>query len=473
MKMLIQRFVALTLASGLAMGPLHAQNASAPPVQDQQPYTFKVSSDLVLVNVVVRDKKGAPVKGLKDTDFTITEDGKAQRISGFDLEEVETAGALPPAETQPAVTQPTTSPASKLPPINKVPIEAKNRRLVVLFFDFTGMEVEEIQRTVDSAEKYLDKQMTPADLVAITSFNTSLKIDQDFTSDRALLKKALAKYGGSSGNAGLEAGSTGDSESTPENGAAFTGDDTDFNSYNTDRKLQALQSLADALGNIQQKKSIVYFSGAVQRGLDNQAQLRATINSAIKANVSIYSVDSAGLEAFPPNGAAQNASLRGTGAFSGAAMQGQYDSNFSGSETLSTLAKDTGGDVFLDTNDFTGVFNKVLQDTSSYYVLAYRSNSQIKDGRYRRITVKTSVKDVTLEYRAGYYAPKDFAHFNKDDREEQMESELNSDLPDTDVALYISAAYFRLSDDRFFVPVSLIIPGSQIPFTKVSDQDKA
>jgi hypothetical protein len=78
-----------------------------------------------------------------------------------------------------------------------------------------------------------------------------------------------------------------------------------------------------------------------------------------------------------------------------------------------------------------------------------------------------------LEYRPGYYAPADFKHSGKEDRERELQEQLASDLPATDVAMYLDAYFFRLGDNRFYVPVSLIVPGSQIPFVKGGDRDKA
>ena len=80
---------------------------------------------------------------------------------------------------------------------------------------------------------------------------------------------------------------------------------------------------------------------------------------------------------------------------------------------------------------------------------------------------------VKLEYRKGYYAAADFKHSNKDDRERQLQEELASDLPSTDLSLYLATGYFRLADNRYYVPISLIVPGSAIPFTRNRDQDKA
>jgi hypothetical protein len=210
-----------------------------------------------------------------------------------------------------------------------------------------------------------------------------------------------------------------------------------------------------------------------QTGIENQSALRAAINTAIKANVAIYTMDSRGLEAEPPGGAAATASLRGTAMYSGSAVQSRLDSNFASQETLVTLSGDTGGKAFLDTNDLGQVFDRVQRDTSVYYVLGYKSSNPLRDGKYRHIQVKVDRPGVSLEFRKGYYAPKDFQHFNAEDKEQQMQDEMASELPDTDVALYMSAAYFRMDDRRFYVPVALVVPGSQIPFTKGGDKDKA
>ncbi len=113
------------------------------------------------------------------------------------------------------------------------------------------------------------------------------------------------------------------------------------------------------------------------------------------------------------------------------------------------------------------------QDTSTYYLLGYHSTNLARDGRYRRIVVKCSVPGVKIDYRRGYYAPADYQHSTKDDKERQLEEELASEMPATDLPLYLGVAYFRLDGNKFFVPVSLVVPGSQIPFVRSSDRDKA
>ena len=112
-------------------------------------------------------------------------------------------------------------------------------------------------------------------------------------------------------------------------------------------------------------------------------------------------------------------------------------------------------------------------DTEAYYIVGFRSTNVAHDGTFRHLIVKVNRPDTKIEYREGYYAPADFQHSKTEDREEQLTDQIRSDLPATDVTLYLQALYFRLEDNRFYVPVSLIVPGSQVPFLKNGDKDKA
>ena len=442
------------------------------PSQQQTDYVFHAESDLVLVNVSVKDKSGKFVAGLKPADFTILEDNKPQKIVSFDVENVD---ALPATDVAQAKPLPESAPVPASPAASATDKAAqfKDRRLIVLFFDLSAMEPDEIDHAVTSAEHYVDSQMAPADLVSIVSLGSSLQVNQDFTTDRALLKKQLEQFSSGTGQ-GFEVGTTGTTEGTPDSGQPFTADDTEYNIFNTDRRLEALRSVAEKLSYVQQKKSLIYFSSGMDRtGIENQSELRAAVNAAVRSNLAIYTMDMRGLQALVAGGEAQNASLRGVSAYSGQATLNALNSNFTTQETLVTLASDTGGRAFLDSNDFSKIFKGVQQDTSTYYLLGYHSTNPARDGHYRRIVVKSSLPGVKIDYRRGYYAPADYQHSTKDDRERQLEEELASEMPATDLQLYLGVAYFRLDANKFFVPISLVVPGSQIPFVRSSDRDKA
>ena len=398
-------------------------------VSQQTPtdYTFRSSTELVLVNVTVRDKNGNPVRDLKREDFTVLEDNKPQQVVSFDLENTDAVLSTATAEA-PLLAPSKAKTADVAQAIANRPL--KDRRLIILFFDLSSMQPDEIDHAVTAAQNYVDKQMQAADLVSVVSLGDNLAVNQDFTSDRTLLKKALDDFNLGAGG-GFEEGSTGTTEGTAETGGSFTVDDTEYNIFNTDRRLQALRSIADKLTHIDEKKSLIYFSSGMDRtGIENQSQLRSATNAAVRANMAIYTIDIRGLQALVPGGEAQNASMRGTSPYSGKAMASAFDSNFTTQETLVTLAGDTGGRAFLDSNDFSKVFTGVQQDTSLYYLLGYHSTNTARDGRFRRITVRLNRPGLKIDFRRGYYAPADFKHANRDERERQLDEELASELAD-------------------------------------------
>jgi len=425
----------------------------------------------VLTNVVVRDKKtGAVVKGLKASDFTIYEDKKPQKIISFDYQNVDEAAVL--AEKSTASGKATVADLLERN-FAASPKELKDHRLIVLFFDLSSMQDEDIDRAVEAATKYVKTQMQPADLVALVSMSTGLTMDQNFTSNKDALLRGLGKYNGTD-ETGFANGGTGSTSGTSDDASSFAADDTEYNSLNTDRELLAIRTIAKSLERVDQRKSMLYFSGGLSRnGIENQASLRAATNEAAKANLAIYSVDTRGLQALPPVGDASSGSLRGNSAYSGAAATSQLSSNAASQETLDTLSLDTGGKSFLDSNDFSPAFQQVQHDTEAYYILGFRSTNQRQDGSYRHLTVKLNRDDVKLEFRPGYYAGADFQHQKTEDREEALTEQMRSDLPATDVAVYLQALYFMSSKNLLYVPVDVIVPGSQIPFVKGGDREKA
>ncbi len=465
------RLQTLGLAAALALAVIigaHAQQSS-----DQNPnqssFTLRVNSDLVLTNIVVRDKKtGEVVRGLTAKDFTLLENGKPQQISSFDFESVDQAAPLNEATITGQAGHSIFNAKTGVARTE----ELRNHRLIVLFFDLTSMQPEDIERSQDAARNYINRQMQPADIVAVVSLDTALSLDQDFTQNKQLLLNAVNSYSGDESQ-GFQQGSTSTTNQV-EDTTSFTADESEYNDLNTDRELFAIASISKSLAYINQKKSMLYFSGGIQRdGIENQASLRSAINSAVRANLSIYSVDSRGLQAISPLGDASTGSLRGTSGYNGAALQNNLDANFNTQEVMATLSSDTGGKAFFDNNDFSPAFERIQRDTSAYYVLGFRSTDTRRDGRYRKLTVRINRPDVKLEYRPGYYAPADYQHSSREDRERQLEEQLASDLPATDVAVYMETLYFRTDDTHYFVPVSIVVPGSQIPFIKGGDKDKA
>jgi VWFA-related protein len=462
--------IAIAAISALSVPTLNYAPAQEQTQQDN--YVFKANAELVLTNVVVRDAKtGEFVRGLKQSDFTVLENGKSQQIATFDYQSVDMATPLKEA-TIAGLASNLNGPAGTKSAVVARPEDLRNHRLIVMFFDLTSMQPEDLDRCVKAAREFLTNKMQPADLVALVSLDETLKVDQDFTSDKVALANEVGIYNGTQGQ-GFSQGANANTNQA-EDTTGYTPDESEYNDLNTDRELYALRAISKTLEKITEKKSLLYFSGGISRdGIENQASLRAAINSAVRANLSIYSVDTRGLQAISPLGDASTGSSRGSGAFNGAALTTNMNSNFASQEVMATLSSDTGGKAFFDSNDFAPAFAQVQRDTSAYYAIGFHSSNSARDGKYRKLTIKVNRPGMKIEYRPGYYAPADFKHSGREDRERELDEQLASDLPATDMAVYLDAMYFRLDENRFFVPVSLIIPGSQIPFVKGSDKDKA
>jgi VWFA-related protein len=371
--------------------------------------------------------------------------------------EAAAAGAAPGAATVKS--------AKAIAPAKSGEVKYKDRRLLVMFFDQAGMPVADQIRAEQAALKFVKSQITPSDMVAVMTYATSLNVVQDFTADRDVLTKVIR--GLTTSDTGTANGSTSD-DSEADSGAAYTQDDSEFNIFNTDRQLAALESAVKMLGSLSEKKALVYFaSGMTRTGIDNQAQLRATINAAIRNNVTFYPVDARGLVATAPLGDATQGSPGGQGMYSGSSQRTAQSNFQSQQETLHTLAADTGGKALLDNNDLSLGMVQAQKDISSYYILGYYSSNTATDGRYRRIKVQVNKNlSAKLDYRTGYFASKEFKQFTSGDRERQLQEALLLGDPVTDLTVAMEVNYFRLGRDRYFVPVSVKIPGSDIELAR-------
>jgi VWFA-related protein len=439
--------------------------------------SFGSGISLVRISVVVRDAKGAPVRDLTRDDFTLLEDGKPQTIEAFDFEALPTAPA--PATTEPppapgaSILKPSVPPGA---PAAAAPatLDLRGQRLVVLLFDADAMESDELQRAVRSARQYVDERMSAADKVAVASIGpTGLEVAQDFTADRDLIRQAIDHVGGS-GQSTDAASIAADQSVDSSEAEGFSPDTSELDLFNIDRRLRAIEDLADALATVQQKKSVVYFSNGMTGAVtDNQVELRAAIDRSVKANVAVYPVDARGLQAVVPGGEASQASSAGTDTFSGRAFQRQFEQQATSQDALSSLARDTGGQPFFDTNDLSSVYDRVVADTSAYYVLGYVSTNEAQDGKFRHVKVRVDRPGLKVEHRSGYYAPRDFGHARREDREYQLEDQLLSDLSARDFPVWLQTSYFRLAADRYYVPLSIALPGSAVPFMRKGGEDRA
>ena len=450
---------------------------AAPGAQEQQPpqprAVFRTARNIVSVDVIVRDRSGAIVQGLTAADFEVREDGRLQDVLSFTFEHItdkaiaaaQQTELLAGVEDKVQATAPAAAPKPDAPVPAMTSEALAGRRLIVLLFDVSSMEPEDVQRAVDSARKYVSDQMSVADLVAVATVSTTLDVLTDFTGDRASVDGALAKLSYTEGTATPPPDtSTAAADELAAAGEETAVETTELDAFNNDVRLRAIRTLAETLAPIEQKKAIVYFSAGMERsGQDNQVELRSAINAAVRSNVAIYPIDSRGLQAVVPGGDARQASGRGTAMFSGRGVAQQFARLAASQDTLTSLAADTGGRAFTDTNDFGEAFSRVQRDMSAYYILGYSSTNPAKDGRFRRIQVRVKREDLRVEARAGYYADRDFAHTNRGDRESQLEEQLFAAVSATDLPVLVTGGYFRVAADKYYVPISLAVPGSAVP----------
>ena len=429
-------------------------------------YTLTAKSQLVVETVVVKDKQGKFIPGLGAKDFTITEDGTAQNIRFCEQQDI--GSAKPPAPSQ----GPEDIKIYKKLSRTQIAPEAaensryRNRRLLALYFDMSAMRPADQLRALTAAETFLRTQMTSVDMVSILRYQGgSVDILQDFTADHSKLLSILETMIVGEGQGMVE---TVDDASSADTGAAFGQDDSEFNVFNTDRQLSALQTAAKMLSQLQEKKSLIYFaSGLRLNGIDNQAQLHATVDAAIRAGVSFWPIDARGLVAQAPLGDATQGSPGNSGMYSGTAAQTNTTNFQQSQDTLFALAEDTGGKALFDSNDLTRGIVQAQDSISDYYVIGYYTSNTARNGHFRRVKIALNQNtEAKLDYRQGYYADKEFSKFTTIDKERQLEDALMLEDPVTELSIAMEIDHFQLNRAEYFVPVVVKIPGSELALAK-------
>ena len=437
------------------------QPSASPQAPGQQPAVFRSDVRLQVLHVTVRDKQGQPIQGLTGADFAITEDNKPQEVAFVEYQKIEgDPGSAPPEDAagiQPLDAAPSQAAAQTFnvgistPPAGN--IKYQDRRLLVLYFDQSSMPLIDQQRAFENARKFIDTQLAVADMVAVMTFqNGTVKPRQDFTANRTALREVIHA---------LQVGSDFDGD-----GIADSSDsgDAEFNIFNTDRQLSALQQAVSQLRGLTERKTLIYFgSGLRLNGSDNMAQLRATTNAANRANVTINPIDSRGLTATAPLGNANQASSGGASLFTGGGG-GRSDS---GNDSLYALAKDTGGQAMFDYNDLSLGIVKAAQAADDYYIVGYYTGNTATDGKLRRIKVTlTGGRQADLSYRVGYYADKTWAAFTTQEKERQLEEAFLLEDPITEIPIALELNYFQVSRSEYAVPIAMKIPGSELTLAR-------
>ena len=468
--MRIVAYLVVALAASLAGAQQIGQNK---PADGSQGFTLSLKVQLVVEAVVVKDKDGKTIPGLTAKDFTVTEDGVPQTVRICERQNLaEQSAPLP-------VIKPGTEDIkiykhlarTQIAPETEDNERYKNRRLLALYFDMSAMRPADQFRALSAARQFVRTQMTSVDLVSILRYQgASVDILQDFTDDRNKILSILETL--VVGEAQGENETTDDSSSA-DTGAAFGQDDSEFNVFNTDRQLSALETAAKMLGQLNEKKSLIYFaSGLRLNGVDNQAQLHATVDSAIKAGVSFWPIDARGLVAEAPLGDATQGSPGNAAIYTGAAAEATTGNFQQSQDTLYALAGDTGGKALFDTNDLDHGLVLAQDSISDYYLIGYYATNTAKNGHFRRVKITLNQNlDAKLDYRQGYYADKEFSHFTTVDKERQLEDALMLEDPITELSIAMEIDHFQLNRAEYFIPIIVKIPGRELALAKKFDAE--
>jgi VWFA-related protein len=392
-------------------GVLTALTASSPVVSAQTP-RFRATTELVDVAVVVRDRDGRMVPDLTVADFQVTEDGMPQTIAAFGR----------------VTYKPASAPAA-LPIATDVSTNENvtDGRIFVLLLDGLHVSPIGISHVRRYARQFVERHVGPHDLVAVLAPGAESAATQDFTSDKARLIAAIDRFSGTKlRSATLEldeerrlAANTG----TPVHGGK---DPSDEERADRARRLSSiLQSLAAHLERVERRrKTLLLFSEGVDYNLDDlmggvqrnasdviRAMERA-VAALMRTNVSLYTIDPRALssgdmsttEATPSQTAPNAPRADGTRPrldFSEPSLDAEYAASI---RSLRQLAEPTGGFAIVDQNDYRGAFDRIVSESSDYYIIGYSPSRPPKPGEFRRISVRVARPGVSVVARKGYTA---------------------------------------------------------------------
>ncbi|HEY4679472.1 MAG TPA: VWA domain-containing protein [Candidatus Angelobacter sp.] len=432
-----------------------ASQAAAPtPAQPQSEQVegtaavLKVKTRLVVVDVIALDHKGVPVADLKADDFILQEENKPQKIRVFNFQQG--------PQGQPAVLTPATLPANR---ISNMPRFKTNSALNVLLLD--GINVSNVNQKYAREQmlKFLEK-LPAGQPLAVYTMGTRLRMLQDFTVDPALLKEAVKKTKFNAVGARSESSNALD---IPPSAMQFTppemmqqilrfGQEQAINQMDERVRLtiEQLGALARNLSGFPGRKNLIWVSEAFPayliptdpdptgRNSSNvaasqlpivktyQGEINHTSDLLANAQVAVYPIDAgavgnrdvySSLSNTDNNGNYLGNSARGavrngmTGSAQASEISNASETAMNSHSTMNSVAEQTGGKAFYNTNDLNRAIRDSMEDGSTYYTLGYYPENKDWDGRFRRISVKVNRPGVKLHYRQGFYAaePKEYA----------------------------------------------------------------
>jgi VWFA-related protein len=414
------------------------------PTPQRAPGSTNESVTAVLVDVVVRDRRGQPVRDLKPSDFQILEDGVPQTLGSFtpfiDVAVAAAPGA--PASAQPAADATAAAQPAKAGPM-----------VTALVFD--RLTAESRRLAVQAAQAYLGNKQETEGYFAVFGVDLGMAPYAPFTRNARVVRQALDRVasrasasfnspeqqqqkdnadhqaavagqqaaggiaGGGPGAANAVGGAPGDAmlaQMASNMVRDFQAMERDQQGYATTNGLFAI---INSMRQLPGRKSIVLFSEGLAIPPAVERLFGGVIDAANRANVSIYGMDAKGLRAESEEAKIRdqvNAAAGGGGGVLDSTGGGALTKSLETNEAvlrqnpahgLGTLARDTGGLLFDNTNNLRQGFERIESDLRNYYLLGYTPANATYDGRFRTIEVKVSRPGVVVAARKGYYAVRD------------------------------------------------------------------
>ncbi len=459
----ISAMVALSVLTAAGQGGSEPAQADKPksagaPAQGGAPVyersaVLKIKTRLVVVDVVARDSKGAPITDLKQDDVMLLEDGKEQKLRIFNFQHPE------PAPAQQAVAAPASSKV-----IDNFPHFVPGRALNVLLMDALNTTRTNQVFMRESMVKFLEK-LPENEPIAVYLLGDKLHLLQDFTTDPAVLKQVVRTFKGKSSpllNASIDGSPIapilpGVAQSLPPQMAAQIREFQDQLTVNMlDQREQltiaALNSLARTLAGYPGRKNLIWVSESfpfevllssvsTRSGLterDYSLDIAKTGNLLSDAQVAIYPLDAGGLVNSGVYSVSNNSDQYGnsmaTAAVRGgisATMGNEADDRMARRASMNDLAERTGGRAYYNRNDLDGALRESIDDGSTYYTLGYYPDNKDWDGAFRKIQVKSRRAGVKLRYRVGYFAADNaaFTKLNPKKQDEEFDDALTLNFP--------------------------------------------
>jgi VWFA-related protein len=377
----------------------------------------RVSVEVIQVDAVVTDKADRHVPDLGPGDFEVFEDGRRQDITQCSY--VAVSGPSATSAAPPGRSERARSPQ----PDPREPV----RRTMAVVVDDLNLGFVSLVTARRALAHFVDEQMQPGDLVAIVPTGGGSGAFQQFTSDKRVLKAAIARLhfslAGRGAVKGLSLEGTGLNENGPATWPEALGAEMNAFADVSNRQRQvdlalgtmgALQSALRGLRGVPGRKSLVFLSeGFVQRDRtgDRSAiyeQMRAVTDLANRSSVVIYAINPAGLETRRPAADAPNGSPDSSlPPNSTLAVSGLAAEELRGGPL--TFTDETGGLLLEDTNDISGALRRVLEDQSGYYLIGYKPDEAYfepdKAGpKYHKIEVKVKRPGLRVRSRKGFFA---------------------------------------------------------------------